>query len=120
MKPSSAKAKGRALQKYVCQSILSRFSCLRQDDVGSRSSGANGEDIMLSPAARQILPISIECKNRAKFAVYSDYEQSKQNSGTYEPVLVIKQNKSQPLAVIDLNYFLELMANGSKTKETRN
>ncbi len=71
--------------------------------------GAGGEDVMLSPRAREILPVSIECKNRAAFAIYKDYKQAESNGKDYEPVLVIKQNHSDPLAVVDLDYLLDLL-----------
>ena len=51
MKPQSAKAKGRKLQQGICNLIVSSFPELNADDVLSRSSGAGGVDIMLSPLA---------------------------------------------------------------------
>lgn len=108
MKTASAKAKGRNLQKYVRDAILNVFKHLHVDDVQSRSMGAQGEDIMLSPTARKVLPVSIECKNRAAIAIYKDYEQACYNAGLYEPVLIVKQNRDKPLVVVDLHYFLRL------------
>ncbi len=70
--------------------------------------GAGGEDILLSPAARRFLPISIECKSHARYAIYNDYEQARANAEKYEPVVIIKQNNSKPLAIVDLDYFLRL------------
>lgn len=109
MKTSSAKAKGRNLQKYVVSRILHWFPNLASDDVTSRSMGAGGEDLLLSAAARKVLPISIECKSHAAFAVYKDYSQAKANAGKYEPILIIKQNNSKPLAIMDLDYFLGVL-----------
>lgn len=108
MKPQSAKAKGRNLQKHVVNCILRYFPTLLPDDCSSRSMGAAGEDILLSPAARKCLPISIECKSKAAFAVYKDYAQAQANSGVHVPVLVIKGNKQKPLAVVDLEHYFEL------------
>lgn len=108
MKTQSAKAKGRNLQKHVVKSILRLFSILKDDDVTSRSMGAGGEDVLMSPLARQLLPISVECKARASFAIYKDYEQCSDNSKSYEPVLVIKGNRQKPLAVVDLEHYLTL------------
>jgi hypothetical protein len=71
--------------------------------------GASGEDILLSPAARRVVPLSIECKSRDKIAVYGYYEQAKENAKGYEPCLFIKQNRSKPLVVVDAEYFLELL-----------
>lgn len=72
--------------------------------------GASGEDILLSPAARNVLPISIECKSRDKMAVYGFYEQAKNNAkGRGEPVVFIKQNRSRPLVVVDAEHYLDIM-----------
>lgn len=114
MKTSSAKAKGRNLQKYVVAKIYEYFPELQADDVSSRSMGAQGEDLLISPAARQLLPISIECKSHAKYAVYKDYAQACDNAKDYEPVLIIKQNHSDPLAIVDLDYLLDLINLGNK------
>lgn len=71
--------------------------------------GASGVDVLLSEGALAVFPYSVECKNRARIAVYADYEQAKSNSepNTF-PVLVIKQNHSEPLVVVDLEHFMEL------------
>lgn len=109
MKPSSAKAKGRVFQQWVRDQILARFS-LEPDDVRSVSMGVSGEDLLLSPAARRKVPISIECKSREKIAVYGYYEQAETNAkGKGEPVVFIKQNRSRPLVIVDAEYFLELI-----------
>jgi hypothetical protein len=108
MKPQSAKAKGRNLCKYVKDRILAFFPLLFPDDIKVTSSGAGGEDLQFARIARQTLPVSIECKNRAKIAVYKDYAQAKANAAGYEPVLIVKQNHSTPLAIMDLEYYLKL------------
>jgi len=109
MKAQSAKAKGRKLQQAVRDGILERFPTLEPDDVRSTGMGQSGEDIQLSPAARKLFPYSVECKNLAKIAVYNYYNQCEGNSGDYEPLVVIKQNRSKPLAIIDLEHFMELI-----------
>lgn len=70
--------------------------------------GQNGEDVQLSQPAKDLLQIKIECKNRAAFAVYKDYAQA-ETHGEGEAVLVIKQNRSKPLAIVDLDYFIQLL-----------
>ena len=35
-------------------------------------------------------------------------EQAAENSGEYEPVVVIKRNQSKPLVVIDAEYFVSM------------
>jgi len=79
------------------------------DDVRSVSMGVSGEDLLLSPAARRKLPISVECKSRASISVYGHYQQAKDNCRGFEPVLVIKQNRDKPLVVVDCEYFFELL-----------
>lgn len=109
MKPSSAKAKGRILQQWVRDKIISTFQ-LEADDVRSVSMGAGGEDILLSPIARQRCPVSVECKSRDRIAIYGFYEQAQENSkGKGEPIVVVKQNRSSPLVVVDADYFFNLI-----------
>ncbi len=108
MKPSSAKAKGRRLQQWTRDVILNRYRSLEPDDVRSTSMGAPGEDIQMSPAARKQLPLSFECKNRASYAFYKDYDQAVINAPKKtEPVLVAKANHRKPVVIIDAEYFFD-------------
>lgn len=111
MKTQSAKAKGRKLQQYVRDRILEHFTEFAPDDVKSTAMGQGGEDVQLSPAARQLLPVTIECKSHKNMAVYRLYEQAEQYKERGEPVLVIKENRKKPLAVVDLDYYLGLERN---------
>lgn len=107
MKPSSSKAKGRKLQQWVRDLLLEIFPVLEPDDIKSTGMGQSGEDVQLSPAARKLIPYSIECKNRTTISVYAWYKQSKANTPTgSEPILIIKQNRDRPLVVVDAEYFL--------------
>ena len=106
MKTASAKNKGRLLQQWVRDQILSRFPSLTIDDVRSTSMGAGGEDIQLSKAARDLFPYTVECESNARIAVYKFYEQA-QAHGKGEPVVVIKQNRSKPLVIVDAEYFFK-------------
>lgn len=106
---AARKSKGRNLQKYVRDKILEYFPDLKPDDVRSCSMGGFGEDIQLSTKAREFLPYSFECKSNAKIAVYKFYAQAVHNAKDYEPIVVIKQNHSEPLAIIDLDALLDLI-----------
>ena len=108
MKTQSAKSKGRRHQQYVRDKILAAFPQLEPGDVVSCSMGSGGEDLKLSPAARKLLPVSLECKSNARHAVYTFYEQAKANSNGHEPIVVIKQNASKPLVIMCLDYWLKL------------
>ena len=76
--------------------------------------GAGGEDIMLSANARNMFPYSVECKNQESVNVWKAFEQAEYNSGAYQPLLIIKKNRKEPLAVVEANHFMELIDN---TKE---
>ena len=108
MKTSSAKGKGRKLQQWVRDKILSTFQSLTSDDVRSTSMGAQGEDVQLSPKAREFVPYQIETKSYATFAIYKHYEQAAEH-GDHEPLLVIKANHKKPLVVVDAEQFFKLL-----------
>jgi hypothetical protein len=106
MKPSSAKQKGRLLQQWVRDTILKYSPSLEPDDVKSTSMGSPGEDVQLSPAARKQYPISVECKSRASYAFFKDYDQAVNNTPKdCEPVLVAKANHRRPVVIIDADWF---------------
>jgi len=107
MRPQSAKAKGRRLQQWTRDQLIEHLM-ISDEDVESRSMGAGGEDLIMAKEARRKFPYSIECKNVEKVNVWKSYEQAAENSGEYEPVVVIKRNKSKPLVVIDAEYFVSL------------
>jgi len=110
IKPSSAKAKGRKHQQWVRDKIYELFPQLEEGDVRSTSMGAGGEDLQLSPAARKLLPLSIECKAFKSFAIYKVVEQAEANAPKgAEPIAIIKGDRKRPLAVIDAEFFLKLM-----------
>lgn len=75
--------------------------------------GATGADVSLSERAYRQFPYDVECKNRAAFAIYKDFGQARSH-GSGNPLLVIKQNHSEPLAVITLEHFMELSSRAKK------
>ena len=107
MKTSSAKAKGRKLQQWMRNLLIEKLE-VHPEDIESRSMGAGGEDLIMARAAREKFPLSIECKNQEKVNVWEAYKQAEDNSGKYEPVVIIKRNKSKPLVVVDAEYFVSL------------
>jgi hypothetical protein len=109
MKPSSAKAKGRRLQQHVRDRIRATFPSLHPDDVQSRSSGSNGEDVMLSPAARDLVPFSIECGNQERVNIWKKWAQCCSNAGDHAPLVVISRNNGTALAVLELDVLLGLL-----------
>jgi hypothetical protein len=109
VKPSSAKAKGRALQNWVVGQLLKTFYTLEPDDIKAAVMGESGADIKLSPAARKEIPYKFEAKNQERVNVWAAYEQAQGHEGGGEAVVVIKKNHHSPLAVVDAKYFFDLM-----------
>src|SRR6056300_1901926 len=107
MKTQSAKAKGRRLQQEFRKLLIEELN-IHPEDIESRSMGAGGEDLIMARAAREKFPYSIECKNVEKLNVWDAYSQASENSGNYEPIVVMKKNGKKPLVVVDAEYFMRL------------
>ena len=81
----SRRAKSSRLQNLVRDKILKAFKPhLRKQDVQTAPNGVNGPDIILSRIAKKLCP-------------------------KLEPVVVMKMNTRKPLAVIDLDTFVDLI-----------
>ena len=112
MKTASRKAKGRRLQNKIRDLLIEHFSEeLEDDDIRCAIMGESGEDLKLSPAARKLIPYSIECKNQEKLNIWDSLEQAEENSNGYTPILIFKRNRSKTYAVVELNHFLKLIKN---------
>ena len=107
MRPSSAKAKGRKLQQWFTNKLVELLG-LDPEDLESRPMGSQGEDIIMGKQSRTIFPYSIECKNQEAVNVWKAYEQAESNCGKYEPLVVIKRNRSKPLVLVEAQYFINL------------
>ena len=110
MKTRSAKNKGKRLQNKVREILLETFDTLEPDDIRSAVMGDSGEDIQLSPAARKLIPYSIECKNQEKLNIWSALEQAEDNSKDSTPVLIFKRNRSKTYAVLEIEEFIKLIS----------
>ena len=107
MKTQSAKAKGRRLQQWARDQLIEELE-VHPEDIESRSMGAGGEDLIMARAAREKFPYSIECKNQEAVNVWKAYEQAESNCKGYEPLVVIKRNRSKPLVLVDAEHFVKL------------
>lgn len=87
--PSYSKSLGRQGQKKVRDIILKHFSELEPDDIYSRPMGSPGEDLMLSPKARKLLPFDIEVKYGKQVNLIRACQQAEQES----------RGKGKPLSV---------------------
>ena len=117
MKTSSAKAKGRRLQQKFMQLLIEKLN-IDPEDIESRSMGAGGEDLIMSRAARNKFPYSIECKNQEKLNIWAAWEQANNNKGIYEPLVVIKKNGVRPLVVLDAENFLDMIKDYNNDETT--
>ena len=82
--PSSVaarKAKGRMLQQFLEAELTRRFKefGIRKGDFVSRPMASPGEDIIVSPKAREVVNISWECKNTKAKAGLKEINQAKAN-----------------------------------------
>ena len=108
--PKYSKAKGRNLQNLVRDRLRVAFPSLEEDDVKSQTMGMPGEDIVLSPAARKVIPYSFECKNVERLQFWSSVEQCEANCKEgIDAVVVIKKNRKQPYIAVSFEVFLELI-----------
>lgn len=110
VKTSSAKGKGRRLQQRIVRDILAAFPHLTPDDVTSRSMGASGVDVLLSPAAQAVFPFAVESKNCERIALWQAQRQAEANAtATLAPLLVVARNRTEPLAVLPWNDLVALL-----------
>ena len=77
-----------------------------------------GEDIVLSPKARQLIPYSFECKNVERLQFWATVDQAESNlKDNTNAAIVIKKNRKDPYVAITLEHFLELI--GGKNARQR-
>lgn len=104
MKTQSRKAKGRRLQQQFMQLLIEKLD-IDPEDIESRSMGAGGEDLIMSKAARDKFPYSIECKNQERMNIWQAWEQANNNKGIYEPLVVIKKEWCKTISSIRCREF---------------
>ena len=117
MKTSSAKAKGRRASQQVRQLLLKFAPHLKPDDVRVTPSGVTGEDVQLSPLARESYPFAIECKNVEKLNIWAAIEQAKSHVGDaeYFPQLYFTRNRAKLYMCMEAKHFfhyIELVKEG--------
>ena len=117
MKPQSAKAKGRRWQYEVRDAFIKLAGkLLRDGDIRSNPMGAHGMDLLLSPAAREIFPYSIECKNVEKLSIWNAIEQAVTHDMRAIPLVAMKRNNYPGYVAIPMSHFMELLNAKIKSK----
>lgn len=118
MKPSSAKAKGRRFQQWICAEILKRFPQLGEDDVVSRGMGGAGEDVILSTAARELVPLSIEAKNQERFSIWEALRQAEANAKEgHIPCVFFTRNRTPNYVALPAETLLDLLKFAADMRE---
>lgn len=78
--------------------------------------GAGGEDVRLSPRARAVVPLSLECKCVEKLNVWASLEQARGNAPDGStPCLVFSRNRAPTYAVVPWEWLLDLLATRPET-----
>jgi hypothetical protein len=110
------KDKGEQFQQDVVAKLREVRQGFAPEDVQSCRMSAHGEDIVLSSAARQVLPITVECKAQKRHAACATWKQAHRQakelclSQQPEPVVFIKVDGEVPLVVMRAEYALALWA----------
>lgn len=112
IKISSAKSKGRNLQKWICTRLafLLNIKYDQQDDnclIHSREMGQKGVDIVLRGEALKRFPFSIECKSSEKLDFLPTIEQAERNKKKDTDWLIVYKRKAikEPVVIIYWSVF---------------
>ena len=113
MRTSSAKAKGRRMQDLVRDTFRHIFKeQLEPDDITSRQMGGSGVDVILTPAARKLIPFDVEAKNQEKLNVTSALQQASENAKPDRiPLLIFKRNHGKVYAALEFEHLVKLLYN---------
>jgi hypothetical protein len=108
--PASRKAKGRRLQQAVRQDLITQLE-IDPGDILSTAMGQSGCDLYLSPAAREQFPFGVEAKHQERISLPSWWRQCAANAEAegLTPLLVLKQSRREPLAVLRWTDLLSLL-----------
>ena len=107
----SSKAKGRRLQNLVRDKLREIYLPeLHEDDIKSQTMGMTGEDIVRSPAAKEVCTFSFECKNVERLQIWRAIEQCEANKPDCSaPAIVFKKNGKQPYVALPFTVFCDML-----------
>lgn len=112
IKTSSAKAKGRSLQQWVCQKIsdLLNIPWGKDELIASREMGQSGVDIRLIGEAQERFPFSVECKYQETWNIPAWVRQAQDNQKEdTDWLLIVRKNRVKPIIVMDADRFFDLL-----------
>ena len=106
----SSKAKGRRLQNYVRDMLRDVYNQLHEDDIKSQTMGMTGEDIVRSPAAKEVCTFSFECKNVERLQMWQAIDQCENNKpDCTAPAIVFKKNQKDAYVAIPFLVFCDML-----------
>ena len=98
------------MEKLVKNKIKEAFS-LDDNDIRVTIGQENGADIKLSNKAKAVFPFAIECKARATFnTLYEFLDQAARHDPKLIPLVILKGDYKEPMALINFDYFLSLVS----------
>lgn len=109
----AAKAKGRRGQKLVAAEFIALFKgAITPDDCKSVPMGSSGDDVVLSAAAKRIIPFDTEVKNVEKLSIWDAIKQArKRRDPGRPPIVVAMRNRQHPVAVLPFGWLYNTVTN---------
>lgn len=109
MLTSSAKAKGRRCAVEVKELLEKYAPDLRPGDIEVTSSSVTGRDVKLSPAARELYPLAIECKNTEAINIWAAFKQAETYTKSNEetPIVFFRRNRSELMVCLKAEDFIK-------------
>ena len=115
----ASKAKGRRLQNYVRDMLRDIYTQLHPDDIKSQTMGMTGEDIVRTPAAKEVCAFSFECKNVERLQIWKAIEQCETNRPDCSAsAIVFKKNGKEPYVAIPFTVFCDMLQTENEIKES--
>lgn len=115
MTPRSCKNKGARGQIKARDLFRAIWHWLHPDDITSQVMGANGADLILTPAARAAgANYSVEVKKRKAFAILTDFKQAARHHPDREPLLVFEEDRGELMVLMRASHFADLHARVQK------
>lgn len=109
--PQSAKAKGRELQKWVCNkiSLSTGFPWGKDQPIESRPMGQSGVDVRMESKVLKTFPFSVECKWQESWSIPAWVKQAELNQlPNTDWLLVVKRSRQKPVIIMDAELFFQL------------
>ena len=101
--------KGRKLQSLVRNRLLKVFTHLKENDIDVAKTGENGPDIKLSRIAKRLIPYQFETKSQQRMKTIYQWHRQASKKTNLDGVVLMKSNGQDPLVVISLDLFLDLI-----------